>query len=124
PDGGGETPPPLTPGAGTPAKPSVITVRLPSGSLRLDSRGRFAIKVSCPKGTASCKVRVLVKRGKTRLAGSKTVTIKPGATATVTLRPTSAMRRSLRRGSSVEISVSVSGTGIKTASKKLRVRPR
>ena len=115
------TPTPTTPAipapvitAPVPAKPTVKlrTVKLSTKTLRLDRLGRFALKVTCVPGPSSCRTRVLVTRSGKALA-TRTVTIKAGKSATVHLRPTTAMRRTLKRGRAVSIKVSLSGTGLK-----------
>ncbi len=45
---------------------------------------------------------------------TRTVTIKAGRSATVHLRPNAAMRRTLERGRSVSIKVSLSDMGLKS----------
>jgi hypothetical protein len=99
-----------TPPAGTPA--AKRTVRVLTRSVRLDSKGRFALRISCAKGITPCKVRVLVKRGSTQVA-VRTLTIRAGATYVMQVRPSSAMRRTLLRGRSATVKVSLSGTAVK-----------
>ncbi|MSW53410.1 MAG: hypothetical protein F2817_21290, partial [Actinobacteria bacterium] len=102
---------PATPA--TPAKPATPgkapTIRLAKRSVRVDAKGRFGITVSCAKGAASCRVRVLVKRGAATV-GTRTVTLKGGRTFVVLMRPTEAMRRSLVRGRTVTVKVSFTGS--------------
>jgi hypothetical protein len=103
---------PATPA--TPGTPGAVlrTVRVTSRSARLDAKGRFAIKISCAKGITSCHVRVLVKRG-SQIAATRTLTIKAGRTFTMLVRPTAAMRRTLLRGRSATVKVSLSGATVK-----------
>jgi hypothetical protein len=113
---------PTTPG--TPVAPAVRrTVRVVTTRARLDRQGRFAIEVSCAKGASACRMRILVRRSTTTV-GSKTVTVKAGGSTTVRFRPTAAMRRSLLRGRTVTVKVSLSGTGVKPTVKNVKVLPR
>ncbi|MEV4420200.1 Ig-like domain-containing protein [Patulibacter sp. NPDC049589] len=97
--------PPVTPA------PARGVVRILTTSVRLDAQGRFAFRVSCAKGVASCKLRVLVRRTST-VVGSRNLTIKGGTTVTVRMRPSVLMQRVLRRGRSTTVKVSFSGTGV------------
>ncbi len=100
------------------------TVRVPNRSVGLDSRGRFAVRVACAKGSSSCRVRVLVRRGNARIT-VRTVTVRAGRTVTLRVRPNASMRRSLRRGSTVTVNVRLSGAAIKsTPTVQVKVRPR
>ncbi len=134
-------PPPVAPGGGAPAAPGTPgtpagpaapgapatavgrTVRIVTKRVRLDRQGRFAVRASCSRGTGSCRMRLLVRRG-TSIVGTKTITVKPGASATVRFRPTAAMRRSLRRGRTVTVKASLSGAGIRATSANVKVLPR
>jgi amidase len=123
-----EKPTETAPGAATPATPGAPatvrrTVRVLTRSVRLDKAGRFAFRVSCAKGTSSCRVRVLVKRGSAQVA-SRTLTIKAGRTVTMRVRPSAAMRRSLLRGSATTVKLTLTGSGIKATTAKVTVRPR
>jgi len=111
---------PVAPAA--PAAP-LRTVRLASRSVRIDSEGRFALRVSCAKGVTSCRVRVYVRRGSSRVA-VRTFTIRAGRSVTMRVRPTAAMRRSLLRGSTITVKVSLSGTGVRATSANVKVAPR
>ncbi|WP_026910058.1 Ig-like domain-containing protein [Patulibacter minatonensis] len=107
-----------------PAAPVLKTVSSSTRSARLDSQGRFAFEVACGKGSGSCRVRVLVRRTSS-IVGSRTLTIAAGKSFTVRMRPTAAMRRTLRRGDSATVKVSFSGDGLKLAATfNLKVLPR
>jgi hypothetical protein len=95
-------------------------VKLLKRTVRLDRRGRFGIPVSCGKGTPSCRVRVLVKRGATTV-GTRTITVRGGRSYTLLVRPTESMRRSLKRGRSVTVRVSYTPTGSITAPRPTNV---
>ena len=101
---------PATPS--TPATPAAAKkaplIKLLTRSVRLDGKGRFGVQVTCPRGTPSCKVRILVKRTSATV-GSRTITIKGGRTFTVRMRPNAPMRRTLLRGRSVTVKVSFTG---------------
>ena len=118
-------PAPPVPSAPTtkPAATPLRTVRLLASAVRLDAKGRFALRVSCAKGTTSCRFRVLVRRGSATVA-SRTLTVRAGRTATMRVRPSAAMRRSLLRGRTVTVKVSLSGTGIRGLTANVEVRPR
>ncbi|MDO9406773.1 amidase [Patulibacter sp.] len=115
--------PAAPPTAGTPVATPLRTVRLTTRTVTLDSKGRFALKVSCAKGVSSCRVRVLVRRGSAPVA-SRTLTIRAGRTVTMRVRPSASMRRSLLRGRTVTVKVSLSGAGVKGVTANVKVRPR
>jgi Asp-tRNA(Asn)/Glu-tRNA(Gln) amidotransferase A subunit family amidase len=115
--------PPATPATpGTPATPvKASPVRLVTRRVRLDAKGRFGLTVSCAKGTATCRVRILVKRG-AAIVGTKTLTVKGGRSSVLRLRPTASMRRSLLRGRSVTVKAAFTGLGGTVAPKTANVK--
>jgi Ca2+-binding RTX toxin-like protein len=88
-------------GAGTvPARPAGPLVRIGPSRLRLDRRGYARLRVSCP-ATANrrCMGTLRITRrlsGKTRTHGIRPFSIAAGRTATVRVRVTRALRRTLR----------------------------
>jgi hypothetical protein len=106
------TPTPAAPAApASPAKPAAKkpTGRMSTRSVRIDRKGRFSFLVSCGRGTASCHLRVVVKRGSATL-GTRTVVLKAGRSVRVYVRPNDATRRSLLRNGRVTVKVSFVGT--------------
>ena len=121
------TPTPAAPAApaspATPAKPAAKkpTGRMSTRSVRIDRKGRFSFLVSCGKGTASCHLRVVVKRGSATL-GTRTVVLEAGRSVRVYVRPNDAMRRSLLRNGKVTVKVSFVGTSGTAAPKRVTLK--
>lgn len=119
--------PPAVPAPAPPAKTPAKrprTVRVSSRTVRIDGKGRFAVRVTCAKGATDCRVRVRAARSG-RTLSRRTITVKAGSATTVRFATTAAIRRSLARGSRVTVRVSVSGSGIKpTKAVSLKIAPR
>lgn len=116
---------PAGPGAPGPAvrRPLPI-VRLSSTTVAVDRQGRFALRVSCARGSTGCRVRVRVRRGKLLLT-ARTLTLRSGQVVVVRSRTTPEMRRSLRRGHPVLVRVAFTpARGTKAPSTtRVTVRP-
>ncbi|MDQ8043504.1 MAG: amidase family protein [Solirubrobacteraceae bacterium] len=116
---------PTAPASAGAALPATSTKPLPTGkvlatTLKASTAGKVAVKVSCTSTTTSCKVQVVLTRsGKT--VAKKTVTVKPGKTATATLTLSSSVRKSVNRGSKVTAYVSLKGSAGTTSTVKSKV---
>jgi hypothetical protein len=117
----GATPPPPPPAATAPsagaatkpaAKKKVLPISITRRTLRMDKRGRFAVRVRCPESTSShvCRGTIRVVSGKTVLA-RRTFSIKADRATTMRLTLTKAGKALLRRTSRVSVSVRVDSRG-------------
>jgi hypothetical protein len=86
--GGGTQPPPTSGGQADHTAPKVV---LSPRSVRVAKGGKVAFRIKCPRTETRCKVTLELKRGRTIVA-RKTVSIRGGETAKVTLR----LRKSAR----------------------------
>lgn len=86
--GGGTQPPPTSGGQADHTAPKVV---LSPRSVRVSKGGKVAFRIKCPRTETRCKVTLELKRGRTIVA-RKTVSIRGGKTAKVTLR----LRKSAR----------------------------
>ena len=114
---GGNPPPPTSPFAGM----TILTK-----SVRVDRKGRAAIKLTCPVGTAGActgKLSLKTKKG----AGSKTFTIAPGKTASIRVKLSKAARKTLKKKHKLRLSIIAtahdSNGSAKTVMGKLTLRP-
>ncbi len=129
-DRGAPAPPaPGTPGTpGTPGAPaaSVVAGSVRSSALRT-SRGRIAVAVACPAGTATCagtltlrtasRVRVGSRRA-TVTVGRASYRVAAGARATVRVEPGAKGRSLLRRVTKVRVTATLDPTGSAAAARR------
>jgi amidase len=112
-------PAPIVEGAPVKAVP-LPTGKVVSTKLKVSSKGKVSVKVSCTSTTAACTVQVVLTRsGKT--IGKKTVTVQPGKTATATFTVSAATRKSINRGKKLTAFVSLVGKSGSTSTAKAKV---
>ncbi len=106
-DGGtpaGQPAPTAAPGATPASVTSARTLKVGVSTRKLTRSGRLVVRVSCPKtARGACRVS-LSGRG----IAKRTVSVKPGATKTVTLSLTGASKRAAARGKRLSLAVAVS----------------
>jgi hypothetical protein len=87
--------------AGTSAR----TARLVGRRVRAARGGKVALRVRCPRGESRCRITLRIRKGRKQLTRRRTVSVKPGATKTVTLRLTRSARTRLARARSMKVDV-------------------
>jgi hypothetical protein len=97
------------------SRPTARARIVSANRLRLDSKGRVAVKVSCagdPGGSCAGTVKLLRSSGAaaTRTMGSKKFRVSAGRTATIRVTMNAKARRSLARKGSQRVVLSISGT--------------
>jgi hypothetical protein len=122
--GGGSTGQPSGGNSATADKTSP-KVSVVARSLRASKRGTVSFRVGCPATETSCKITLLLKSAGKAVA-RKTVTVKGGKTATVTLLLNKATRQQLIRRSSLKVSTVVTATDAagnrRTTTKRMTLR--
>jgi len=125
PDAGGSGGPGSGGGSGGPAPFSLSFAK----TLRIDSKGRIALKLRCRRTTGSCRLKAALvtrprrARSSRSLATSRTVTVRAGRTVTVRLKLTKSALRTLRRSKRLVALIRVTGHGA-TIQRNVTVRPR
>jgi hypothetical protein len=94
------------PGAGAPARSPRPRVKVKLLSKRVSKRGTLTFRVSCPAALRRCKVRIVLKRGKTS-AGRTSVTVRGGRSVKAKVRLTKRVRRLLARKHKLTLKASV-----------------
>ncbi len=123
------TPPVVTPPVVAPpvVKPPVVKkpiVQFTVKTIKASKSGTFKVSVKCSKTAGDCTVKVRVMRGSKKL-GVKTLTIKSGKSAALTVKPDSATKKSLAKGSKVKVKITfigLSGSAAPTT-KTVTVKP-
>ncbi len=123
--GGGVTPPPaVVPPALVPKGPLVA---IAARDLRASRTGVVKLRLGCPKAALTqCRSTVRLASGKRRL-GSKTATIRPGQTSTVSVKLSRTARRLLARRKRLRVQVTVDATDAAnvrgTSTRRVTLRP-
>ena len=78
-------------------------------SKRVSKRGTLTFRVSCPAALRRCKVRIVLKQGRTS-AGRTSVTVRGGKSVKAKVRLTKRVRRLLARKHKLTLKASVAAT--------------
>ena len=92
-------------------------------TVRASKNGTVKLRVTCPRGTRSCRVQLKLRVAK-RTVATKTVTIAAGKTKTVTLVLTRAVRRDLVRKRSLHATAIASANGATARAPTLLLSPK
>ncbi|MBJ7331175.1 MAG: hypothetical protein JHC95_14860, partial [Solirubrobacteraceae bacterium] len=110
---------PVTTGTTAPAQGTLAPRVLKFGvkTLKVTRSGKVVVRVSCPKtAVGPCKV---VLGGKA--LAKRTVSVRPGASKTVTLKLKGSQRRLAKRGKAVRVAMSVVGADAQVPAAAQRV---
>ena len=99
----------------------IAAAKLSASSLKVQSRKRVTVKLTCPKDVAPCAGKLTLKRGKVTL-GSAKYAVAAGKSKSVRVNLTSKGRALMRKSKRVRVRVTVAPTGGAATTKTVTLR--